>query len=141
MRILCLALYPIFIRLFGLLVSNFLIFLYILDISLLSEVGLIKIFSQSVDCYFVLLTVFFALQKLCSFMRSHLLLILVPELGVFCSGNCLLYQWVQGYFPHPLLLDLVDPVLFGVFLIHLHLSFVQGDKYGSICIFYMQRSN
>ena len=31
-----------------------------------------KIFSQSVGCLFVLLTVSFALQKLCNFMRSHL---------------------------------------------------------------------
>jgi hypothetical protein len=33
--------------------------LYILDISPLSNVGLMKIFSQSVGCHFVLLTVFF----------------------------------------------------------------------------------
>jgi hypothetical protein len=38
--------------------------LYILDISPLSEVGLVKIFSQSVGCHFVLLKVPFALQKL-----------------------------------------------------------------------------
>jgi hypothetical protein len=43
-----------------------------LDISSLSDVGLVKIFSQSVGCHFVLLTVSFALQKLCNFMRSHL---------------------------------------------------------------------
>jgi hypothetical protein len=39
----------------------FLSSLYILDISLLSRAGLVKIFSQSVGCYFVLLTVSFAL--------------------------------------------------------------------------------
>ena len=50
------------IRLFGLLVSNFLSSLYILHISLLSDVGLVKIFSQSVDCHFVLLTMSFAFQ-------------------------------------------------------------------------------
>jgi hypothetical protein len=37
----------------------------------LPDVGLVKILSQSVG-YFVLLTVSFALQKLYSFMRSHL---------------------------------------------------------------------
>jgi hypothetical protein len=42
---------------------NFLSSLYILDISPLSE-GLVKRFSQPVGCCFVLLTVFFALQKL-----------------------------------------------------------------------------
>jgi len=52
--------------------SNFMISLYILDISPLSVEGLVKIFSQSVGCHFVLTTVSFALQKLCSFMRSHL---------------------------------------------------------------------
>jgi len=45
------------IMLFGSLESNFLSSLHILDISLLSDVGLIKIFSQSVDCPFFLMTV------------------------------------------------------------------------------------
>jgi hypothetical protein len=63
LRILCLVLYPTFYLLNS---------LYILDISPLSDVGLVKIFSHSVGCCFVLLMVFFALQKLSSFMRSHL---------------------------------------------------------------------
>ena len=49
--------------------------LYILDIDPLSDVGLEKIFSRSVGCCFVLLTVAFALQELFSFMRSHLLIV------------------------------------------------------------------
>jgi hypothetical protein len=62
MRILCLALYPyLLIVLFGFLESNFLSSLYILDISPLSEVDLVKIFSQSVCCLYVLLKVSFAL--------------------------------------------------------------------------------
>ena len=44
--------------------------LYILDISPLSDVELVKIFSQSIGCRFVLLTVFFALQKLCNSVLS-----------------------------------------------------------------------
>jgi hypothetical protein len=48
--------------------------LYILDISPLSDVGMV-IFSQSVGCLFVSLTVSFALQKLCNFMRFHLLIL------------------------------------------------------------------
>ena len=52
------------IGLFGFLESNFLSSLYILDISSLFDVGLVKILSQSVGCLFVLLTVSFALQKL-----------------------------------------------------------------------------
>jgi hypothetical protein len=46
--------------------------LYILDINPLLDVGLIKIFSESVRCHFVLWTVSFALQKLCDVMKSHL---------------------------------------------------------------------
>jgi hypothetical protein len=49
---------------FGLLMSSFLSSLYILDISPLSQVQLVKIFSQPVGYHFVLLTVSFALQKL-----------------------------------------------------------------------------
>ncbi|EDL93749.1 rCG57412, partial [Rattus norvegicus] len=52
------------IGLFVFLRSNFLSSLYILDIRPLSVVGLVKIFSQSVGCRFVLTTVSFALQKL-----------------------------------------------------------------------------
>jgi hypothetical protein len=72
------------IGLFGSLESNFLNSLYILDISPLSDVGLVKIFSQSVGCLFVLLTVSFAVQKLCNFMRSHLYIFLQVA-GLFCS--------------------------------------------------------
>jgi hypothetical protein len=46
--------------------------LYILDISPLLYLGLVKILSQSVGGLFVLLTVSFALQKLYNFMRTHL---------------------------------------------------------------------
>jgi len=55
--------------------SDFMISLYILDISPLSVVGLVKIFFQSAGCHFVLRTFSSALQKLCSFMRSHLYII------------------------------------------------------------------
>ena len=63
---------PILIGLFGSLEYNFVSSMYILDISPLLYVGLVKIFSQSIGCHFVLLTVSFALQMLCNFMRSHL---------------------------------------------------------------------
>jgi hypothetical protein len=48
------------IGLFGLLESNYLNSLYILVINPLSDVGLVKIFSQSVDCCFVLLIMSFS---------------------------------------------------------------------------------
>jgi len=76
LRILCLALYPIFFHGFSdSLESNFLSSLYIWDIIPLSDVALVTIFSQSVCCLFVLMIKSFALQKLCSFMRSHLLIL------------------------------------------------------------------
>ena len=72
LRFPCFPLYPIFIGLFGSLESTFLNSLYILGLSPLWDVGLVNIFSQLIDCQFVLLTVSFALQKLCNIMRSHL---------------------------------------------------------------------
>ena len=69
LRILCLALYPFLMGLFEFLESSVLSSLYIVDISPLSDLGLVKILS--VSGLFVLLTVSFALQKLCNFMRSH----------------------------------------------------------------------
>ena len=61
--------------LFEFLKSSCLSSLYLLDISPLSDLGLVKLLSQSVGGLFVLLTVSFALQKLCNFMRSHLLIL------------------------------------------------------------------
>jgi hypothetical protein len=55
---------PYLIGLVGSLESNLLNPLYKLDISLLLDIRLVKIFSQSVGCCFVLLTVSFALQAL-----------------------------------------------------------------------------
>ena len=63
--------------------SNFLSSLYILEIRSLSDVGLVKIFSHSIGCRFVLLTVSFALQKIFSFRRSHLLIV---SFSVYAAG-------------------------------------------------------
>ena len=49
----------------------------------LSKVWLVKIFSHSVDCCFFLLTLSFALQKLLSFRRSHLL---IASCSVYDTG-------------------------------------------------------
>ena len=72
LRFLFLLCIPFLIGIFGSLESTFLNSLYILDISPLFNGGLVKIFDESVDCYFVLLTMSFALQKICNFLRSHL---------------------------------------------------------------------
>jgi hypothetical protein len=55
--------------------SSFLSSLYILDISPLSDLELVKILSQPVGGPLVLLIVSFILQKLCSFVKSHLLIL------------------------------------------------------------------
>ena len=114
---------------------NFLSSLYILDISPLSDVGLVQIFSQSVGCHFGLLTVSFALQKLCNFMRFHLLIL---DLRAYTIGVLFM-----KFSPVSMCLRL-SPTFFstrfsvsgfiGRSLIHLDLSCVQGDKNGLICI-------
>ena len=115
--------------------SNFLSSLYILEISPLSDVRLVKIFSLSVGCHFVLLTVSFALQMLFSFRRSHLLIVSLTV----CAAGVLFRKW----FPVPMrssVLLTFSSIRFSVVdfmlrsLIHLDLSFVHGDRYGSIFI-------
>ena len=71
--------------LFGFLESHFLNSLYILDISPLLDVGLVKILGKRfVYGFSFFLTVSFALQKFCNFMRSHLLILdlTVQAIGV-----------------------------------------------------------
>ena len=89
--------------------------------------GLVKIFSHSVGCCFVLVTVFFALQKLLSFRRSHLL--------IFVLSICATDTIFRKQFPEamrPRLFPTFFSMRFNVtgfmlrFLIHLDLSFVHG---------------
>ena len=115
MKILCLALYATFlIELFGSLEFTFLSSLYILDISPLSDVELVKIFSQFVSFYFVLLTVSFAFQKPYNFMRSICqFLVLEHKLLVFCSGIFPLCLYLQRSSPVSFLLVSLCLVLCG----------------------------
>ena len=114
---------------------SFLSSLYILEIRPLSDAGLVKIFSQSVGYLFVLMTVSFALQKLLSFRRSHLFIVAL----IVCATGVLPRKWS----PVPMscrLLPTFSSIRFNVVrlilrsLIHLDLSFVHGDRYGSIFI-------
>jgi hypothetical protein len=109
--------------------------LCIVNITSLLDIELIKIFSQSVGCLCVLLTVSFALQKLCNFMRSHLL---IPDLTAQAIGVLF-----RNFSPMPIssrLFPTSSSISFSVSgfmwssLIHLDLSFVRGDKIGSIHI-------
>ena len=60
------------IRLFVFLILSCMSCLYILEINLLSVVSFAIIFSHSESCLFILFIVSFAVQKLLSFIRSHL---------------------------------------------------------------------
>ena len=117
---------------------NFLCSLYILDISPLLDVGLVKNFFQSVGCRFVLLSYWICPLSYKSFPVSwgpiYLFLILNHEAGVL----------FRKFPPVPMssrLFPTFSSLRFSVSgfmfrsLIHLDLSFVQGDKYGSIFIF------
>ena len=122
------------IGLFGVLETSFLSSLYILEISHLSDVGLVNIFSQSVGCHFVLLTVSFALQKLLRFRRFHLLIV---DLSVCATGVIF-----RKHFPvtiNSIVFPTLSPNSFSVAvfmlrsLIHSELSFGQGNRLGSTC--------
>jgi hypothetical protein len=74
--------------------SSFLSTLYILDISPLSDLGLVTILSQSVGGLFVLLTVSFALKNFWNFMRSYLLIISLTEQAI-----AILFRNFSPFFP------------------------------------------
>ena len=112
------------------LMSNFLSSLHILEISPLSDVGLVKIFSHSVGCLFLLLTVSFALQKFLSFRKFHLFIVALRV----CATGVIFRKW--SHVPmHWRLLPTFSSIRFCVVrfilrsLIHLDLSFVHGDKF------------
>jgi hypothetical protein len=110
------------IGLFDFLESNFLSSLYMLDISPLSDLGLVKILSQSVGGLFVLLIVSFALQKPCNFMRSHLLILdLTAQAVAVLFRNFFPCAHIFETFPHFLLykfqcfwfyVEFLDPLRF-----------------------------
>ena len=99
-----------------------------LEISLLSDVGLVKILSHSISWCFVLFTGVFTLLKLFSFMRSHLSIV---DLGAFAFGVLIrklspvpVFKAIPSFFPNR----------FSVFDFKtlLDKNFVQSDRYGSI---------
>ena len=100
--------------------------------------GLMKIFSHSVDCHFVLLTMSFDLQKLFNFRRSHFLIVFVNV----CAAGLIFRKWSPVLMCSSIL-PTFSSVRFSMAgfmlrsLMDLDLSFVHGDRYGSILLFYM----
>jgi hypothetical protein len=126
--------------LFCFLESNFLISLSISDISPLLYVGLVKIFSHFVGCHFVLLTVSFVLQKLFTFMRTHLSIV-----DLSSSAISVLFMKISPVLKRSRLFPTFSSIRFSVSsllwmsLTHLDLKFVQGDKkMDQFAFFYMQ---
>jgi hypothetical protein len=120
---------------FDFLESTFLRSLYILDISPLCDLGLLKILSQSVGGLFVLLTVSFALQKLCNFMRCHLsILDLTAQAIAVLFRNFFPCVHIFKAFPTFFSISFSVSGFMWSSLIHLDLTLVQGDKNRSIRI-------
>ena len=61
--------------------------LYILEINLLSVALVAIIFSHSEGCLFILFTVSFAVQKLLSLIRSHLLIFVFISIALGVGGQ------------------------------------------------------
>jgi len=95
-----------------------------------------KIFFQPVSCRFVLLTMSFTLERLFIFMGWHLSIV---DIIAWAIG--LLYRKFVPVIMSLRFFPTLSSVRFSVSgfmsrsFIHLDLSFVQGDKYGSIFIF------
>lgn len=75
------------------------------------------------------------MQKLFSFMRSYALIVLVPLPVVFCLRSRFLCQCGHGCFSTFFFSQIQCTGFLVRSLMNLELKFVQGDKYGSTCIF------
>ena len=123
---------------FDFLESTFLSSLYILDIIPLSDLGQVKILSQSVGGLFCLIDSVFCLAEA---LQSHE----VPFVNSrsYSTSHCCS---IQELFPCAHILEAFppfSPISLSVSgfmwssLIHLDLTLVQGDRNGSIAFFYM----
>ena len=134
MRVLCLGLYSIFCCTICSFDDQFLEFFLDFEDQPSVRCGV----GEDIFFRFVLLTVSFALQKLLSFRRSHLL---IASYSV-CATGVIFRKWS----PVPMcssILPTFSSMRFSVasfmlrFLIHLNLSFAHGNRYGSFSFFYM----
>jgi hypothetical protein len=106
-----------------------------LDLRLLLVVGLVQIFSHYIGWHFVLLTVFFALQKLLNFHDVHLLIVdfRVGTIGILFRKFSLVPLYSRIYPTFSSIKFNVSILVVEVFFPH-GLEFGADDKYGSICI-------
>ena len=74
--------------------------LYILEVKSLSVASFANIFSQSVDCLFVLCMIFFAVQKLVSLIRSHLFILAFIFVALGGWTKKILLSFVWEYFTY-----------------------------------------
>ena len=81
------------IGLFDILILSYMSSLYILEINPSSVASFANIFSHSEGCLFILFMVCFAVQKLLSFIRSHLFIFVFVSitLGGGSKGSCVIY--------------------------------------------------
>ena len=98
--------------------------------------GLMKIFPHFVGCHFVQLMAPFTYQKFISFIRFHLLIV---DLSAYATGIGVLFGKLSPVQMCPRLFPSFSSIRFSVSgfmlrsLIQLELSYVHGDRYGSIC--------
>ena len=122
--------------LFEFLEFNFLISLYILDISPLSDLRLVKIFSQSVSCLFLSYWQYLLPYRSFAILWVPICRFLILEHRplLFCLGKFLLCPCLLGVSPTFSSINFSVSGFMWSSLILLVLSFVQRDKNGSICI-------
>uniref|UniRef100_A0A8C6BKT1 Uncharacterized protein n=1 Tax=Monodon monoceros TaxID=40151 RepID=A0A8C6BKT1_MONMO len=102
--------------------------LYILEINPLSVVSFANIFSHSEGCLFVLFMVFFAVQKLLSFIRSHLFIFVFISVTLG-GGSKKILLWFMSKSVFPMFFSSKSFIVSGLIfksLIHLEFIFVYG---------------
>ena len=96
-RNVCLDLLPIsWIGLFVFLILSCMTCLYILEINALSVASFANIFSHSEGCLFILFMVYFAVQRLLSFIRSHLFIFVFISISLG-GGSKRVLLWFMSW--------------------------------------------
>ena len=83
------------IGLFVFLILSCMSCLYILEINPLSVASFANIFSHSEGCLFILFMVSFAVQKLLSFIRSHLFIFVFISISLGCGSKRILLWFMS----------------------------------------------